>query len=192
MNRFCYLIIFCFCLVSCTSTPHPLGKPLPALSFDYLEPYLVHGGSVRIEQSFVPNRQNQILAGQMVEAPEKILMRYAQSRFNTEAGDHRLVFDLKNASLVKNSDHNNMADFFLGRAEDHYTLDLFIVMTPIRADGHRAAPFTIRLKRNLTFSQNVSVAEREFRQFEFFEKMITDIDTQVTHLVKHKMTADYF
>jgi len=48
------------------------------------------------------------------------------------------------------------------------------------------------LKRRLSIAQNESLATREFRQFEMLEKAISDLDHSVTHMVKNKMTAEYF
>jgi hypothetical protein len=213
------VISLCLCanllLAGCSHNAHPTGKPLPQLSFDHLNPYAIHGGAVRIQQSFVEHPQSKAISTTFPIVPAELLQRYAAKRFVTqqnangqhgehgEHGEHgqqhrqlgvqdRLVFDIKDASLSRMSDPEGLVNFFSGLAEDYYTLHIDIAMTPIRADGHRAAPFTVKLNRRLSLAHNLSLAERQFRQFEFLETALTDIDQSITQLVKHKLTAQYF
>ena len=142
------------------------------------------GGSVRVQQSFRPDEAMQALATEFPIEPEKLVQRYANKRFVTGMDSpHKLVFDIQNAALSKLSDKENMVSFLAGSAEDVYVLDIFIAMTPIRADGQRAAPFTVKVQRQLIMSQNISLAEREFRQFEMLEQAMFDVDQVVSDMV---------
>lgn len=188
-NIFLVAVLF---LIGCSYAENPMGKPLPKLSYENLNPYSVHRGSVIIQQSFKPDEQTKRLSAELPVAPDRIIQRYASRRFITGGTSAKLVFDIQDATLVKVADEDNLVGFLSGAAEDYYKFNVFIAMTPIRADGKRAAPFTIKLNRQLIVSQNASVAEREFRQFEFLEKMIADIDRTVSDMVINKMTAEYF
>lgn len=179
-------------LMGCSYDSHPMGKPLPTLTYENLNPYAIHGGAVRVQQSFRPDAQTIKLASEFPVAPDKLIQRYAGKRFVTGGAPFKLVFDIQGASLSKVEDEDNIVGFLSGTAEDYYKLNIFIAMTPIRADGHRVAPFTIKLSRQLFIPQNASVAEREFRQFEMLEKAILDIDHTVSDMVQNKMTAEYF
>lgn len=191
MNKFFFLITTIF-LIGCSYDSHPMGKPLPRLSYDNLNPYAIHGGSVRVQQSFHPDPQTIKLATEFPIAPDALIQRYANRRFVTEGAPPKLIFDIQKATLSKVADEDNLVGFLSGAAEDYYKLDIFITMTPIRADGQQVDPFTIKLRRQLLVPQNASLAEREFRQFEMLEKAILDIDRTVSDMVQNKMTAQYF
>lgn len=179
--------------MGCSYQSHPMGKPLPTLTYENLQPFVVQGGSVRVQQSFVPDQQTQEIASMFPIAPDKLIQRYANKRFVTNRVlPPKLVFDIQQASLTKIADEENLVGFLSGAAEDYYKLYIKIAMTPIRADGQAIDPFTIKLTRQLFIPQNASVAEREFRQFEMLEKAILDIDRTVSDMVQHKMTANYF
>lgn len=184
------------CLFSaCSHNAQPAGKPLPQMTYAHLNAYSIHGGAVRIQQSFVADEQTKKLASEFPIAPDRLIQKYANKRFVTSGTTgmlEKLVFDIQNASLKKVEDEANLVGFLSGSAEDVYQLTVLIAMTPVRADGQRAAPFTVHLQRQIGISQNASLAEREFRQFEMLENAITEIDNAVTNLVQNQMTAEYF
>ena len=179
-------------LSGCSHKTHPAGKPLPKLSYEHINPITIHGGSVRIQQSFQPSEENKQAEAQCSFALSDVLRTYASQRFVQNTQPERLVFDIKNAALKKVSDQGNLVGFLSGRAEDLYTLDILIAMTPVRRDGHRAAPFTLTHKQTLALPQNISVAEREFRQFEMMESAVAQLDAKINEMVTTQMTAEYF
>lgn len=181
-----------FVVVACTHNPHPLGKPLPNLTYDNLTPYNIQGGSVIIKQSFQPTPKMQEIANKFPVAPDILIKRYASKRFVTTGVPAKLIFDIQNAALRKISDEDNLVGFLSGASEDAYELNIMVAMTPIRQDGQQAKPFTIKVTRHIYMQQNSSLAEREFRQFEMLEKAIKKMDETVTDMVQNKMTAEYF
>ena len=182
-------------LVACSHNPQPLGKPLPVLSYAHLNPMAVHGGTVRVQQSFRPTQAQQETLNQFALDPAKVIQTYANKRFlrSRDTGHaEKLIFDVQDASVTKVSDEENLVGFLSGQAEDVFILDVLIHMTPVRTDGHRAAPFKVAHKSKLALSQGLSVAEREFRQFEAVEKMMASIDKKIIEMIKYEMTPDYF
>ncbi len=181
------------CLVGCTHNAKPLGKPLPNLTYENLNPYLVSGGRVRIQQSFQPDLETKKYAARFPIAPDALINRYANRRFVTSPQyPEKLVFDIKQAKISKVSDEDNLVGFLSGSSYDFYKMNISIAMTPVRADGQRAAPFTIKFTKDIHVPQNASVAEREVMQFEVLEKMMLQIDSVVTDMVQNKMTPEYF
>jgi len=65
-RKFLYLSLF-LVLVGCTHNPQPLGKPLPTLTYNHLNSYSIHGGSVRVQQSFRPDEAMQALATELCQ-----------------------------------------------------------------------------------------------------------------------------
>ena len=182
-------------LMGCSHNPQPLGKPLPKLSYAHLNPMAVHGGTVRIQQSFRPTQVQQETLNQFALTPAEVLKSYANKRFlrSRDTGHaEKLVFDVQDASVTKVSDEENLIGLLSGKGEDIFIVDVLIHMTPVRNDGHRAAPFKVAHKQKLSLPQNISVAEREFRQFEAIEKMMNSIDKKIIEMVQYEMTPEYF
>lgn len=181
------ILCTCLLLIGCAQSPHPMGKPLPQLTYENLNAYTPYGGGVEIQQSFKPDTQTTKIAQAFPVAPDALLQRYAAHRFDQYKRPIKMVFDIKKASLLKKSDEDNLIGFLSGASEDSYLLDIYITMSPVEAGGFFSEPFTIALKRELFLPQRLSLAEREFRQFEFLEQAMNDIDGVVTKFVTEKM-----
>lgn len=190
--NFIILFLVIFTIGGCMYSTEPLGKPLPNLSYDNLTPYVVGGGATQIRQSFIPDKQTIELSKHFPIAPDKLIQRYARKRFLTNGSPVKLDFDIRKASLRKVADADNIVGFLSGAAEDYYKLDILIAMTPIRHDGQKVEPFTIKLHREMFVPQNASLAEREMRQFELLEKAIQQIDMKLSDMVLNHMTPNYF
>lgn len=178
------LITFILVLGACSSTPHPIGKPLPSLSFTHLNPYSPYNGAVEIRQSAKLNERTKVAISEFVKAPEALIKQYAQSRFVTAGRPVKSIFDIEKLSLNKKTDADNIMGILSGAAADYYTLDLLIAIYPLR-NGQATQPYTITIKRELLIPDQSSLAEKEIRQFEFLERIIADIDKTVTGFMPH-------
>lgn len=183
-----YFLICCaLCLSACTQNPQPLGKPLPNLTYEHLNPYRPYGGGVHVVQSFQADKRTTETAKEFPISPEVLLQKYAYSRFDRYQRPLKLVFDVQKVALTKKSDADNIVGFLSGAAENSYLLDIAIALTPIDQGQVVSEPFTINMKRELFLPQRLSIAEREFRQFEFLETAMTDIDKVVTQFYNARM-----
>jgi hypothetical protein len=175
-------------LLACSHEPSPMGKPLPDLSYDYLNPYMVLNGRVDIRQSFKPDLNTKEAVKRFVIAPDQLLKRYADNRFVvTENLPIKMVFDVRRAALIQRFVEKNPIGFLTGQNAEYYTLDIVLGLSEVTADGRLKAPYTISLKRELRLAENLSLSEKEFRQFEFLEHVMTDIDRGVNDILKNKM-----
>lgn len=183
------LLLVCFILVlsACAQNPQPLGKPLPELTYEHLNAYRPYGGGVTVKQSYQADVKTMEVVKEFPVAPNILLQKYASHRFDTYQRPIKLIFDVRKAVLTKKSDEDNLVGFLSGAAENSYLLDVFITMTPVDNGQGISEPFTIKLKRELFLPQRLSIAEREFRQFEFLEQVIIDIDKVVTEFVTARM-----
>ena len=173
------------CIAACSSVDTPMGKPLPELTYSNLNPYSVFGGSVLVRES---HKENAVAQTQnFVIAPDALLHRYAMNRFFTEGGPQKMVFDIRKASVKHDVKETGVMGFVSGSDKDIYYLDILIAMSVVKLDGSLNKPYTITIQRELEVSQNASIAEREFAQFEFLEKAMTDIDRAVTEIVTNKL-----
>lgn len=142
-------------------------------------------------QSFQPSPRGIKTMREFPVELSSLITRYANSRFETQERAPqkpiKLVFDIQKASIIKQSDEENLVGFLSGAAENYYLLDVKLALFPLNARGEKLEPFTIKLKRELFLPQRISLAEREFRQFEFLEKVMIDIDRTITEFYNARM-----
>lgn len=176
------VIIGMTCLLAgCSSTPSPMGKPLPSFDYSALTPYTVQQGRVEVRKSYTEYvRPTQ---ASFIRSPELTIENYALSRFDLVTGVRRMVFDVQKLSLTQSVQKLKYFDSLFGSERDVYALDLFISIIPVTQSGKAQAPYTINMDRTLTLPPNLSISEREFRQFEFLEKVMSDLDKAVTEIV---------
>lgn len=184
-----YLIVLLLTLFisGCAQNPHPLGKPLPKLTYEHLTPYHILGGTTLVRQTYVPDVRTVSTVKGFPVSPAELLKRYAAHRFVVGENPVKMVFDVQNASLVKFTDEENVVGFLTGSAEDRYLMNIYITMSPVNAHGGLSKPFTIDMKRELFIPHNTSLAAKDIAQFEFLEKAIVDIDKIVSEMVEQRL-----
>lgn len=174
-------------LVGCTQNPQPLGKPLPQLTYENLQPLTPWQGAVNIRQSFRPDVRAIEAAKEFKTPPDVLLQRYAGHRFMTEGRPVKLVFDIRDATVIKKTDEENLIGFLSGASKDTYVLTYAIRMLPVDENGAEKDPFIINMKRELFIPHRSSLSDREYLQFEFLENAIHDIDKIVSEMVNTRM-----
>lgn len=176
------LAFVCVLAVSaCTSTPSPMGKPLPHFDYSALNPYFIRQGHAEIKESYLQyKRPNQ---PDFVRSPEITFNNYAYNRFDTKAGKRRLVFDIQRLNLIRSKQELKYFESLFGDQKDVYMLDFVVAMVPVDSAGKTYAAYTISFKKRLVLTPDMSVAEREFRQFEFLETVMSTLDKGVTEIV---------
>lgn len=164
-----------------------MGKPLPQLDYSHLQPFSPYGGNVEVRQSAKISQRTQEALYNFILSPSFLIKNYASHRFSTKerAPDRpfRTVFDIQKLTLIKKTEDENLMGILSGAAADYYTLDLLIALYPVALDGRLTQPYTIKIKRELLVQDQLSLAEKEFRQFEFLEKIIADIDKTVVSFI---------
>ncbi len=192
MNRFGVLIMTALMtslLMGCTLNSNPKGMPLPNLDFSYIEPYRVFNGAVEIKQDFSPNAKTNEALRSFVTAPHVIINDYAQNRFVTakENLPVRMVLNIEKADVLKTTMNQGMIGFLTGDNQDAYHLDILITLAEIDLNGRIKEPYHISISRKISLSENLTLAERDFHQFEFLEKMMRDLDKAVNKILFKKM-----
>lgn len=179
--------IFGVGISGCTITDHSAAKPLPDLTFDYLTPLAVNNGATRITQSFQAGEMTRKTTPEFGQSPALLLKRYANQRFITTGAPQTFVFNIKKARLTKTTSNTDALNFMIGLSIDVYTVEIFLELSLLQSNNQKAQPHTIYYEQKLTVSSNVTLEEREYAQFQFYEKMITDIDRAVTDIVQNKL-----
>ncbi len=180
MHKFITLSIACL-LAGCSSSPNPMGKPLPSFDYSALTPYTVQKGRVEVRKNYTEYERP--AQASFIRSPELTLENYALSRFDLVTGVRHMVFDVQKLSMTKTTQKLKYFDSLFGNERDVYSFNLFITMIPVANDGTARTPYTINMDRTLTLPPDLSISEREFRQFEFLEKIMSDLDKAVTQIV---------
>lgn len=177
-------------LLGCTVIDHTGAKPLPDLTFNHLKAYSIKGGSTRITQSFKPDEMTRRVSNEFGQSPAFLLKRYANDRFVVDGQNNlptTFVFNIKTAKLTKNTSDTDPLNFMIGISIDTYNLEVLLELSLMQADGQQAAPHTIYYEQKLVVSSNVTLEEREFAQFEFYERMMSDIDRAISDIIMNKL-----
>ena len=98
-----------------------------------------------------------------------------------------MMFDIRRATLRQRFVEKNPIGFLTGDNAEFYTLDILVALSEVTPAGQVKAPYTISLVRELRLAENLSLSQREFREFEFLEKVMSDIDRGVNDILKNKM-----
>jgi hypothetical protein len=151
------------------------------MDYSALTPYTIKQGHVEIRNSFL--QYERPAQAEFVRSPEVTLQNYSSKRFNTRTGPKKMVFDIQRLSLTHKREEMQYFDSLFGNEKDVYNFDFFAALIPINNQGLAEQPYTISMDRQLVLTPDYSVAEREFRQFEFLEKAISDLDRAVTDIV---------
>ncbi len=180
------LLLLCLFLApACTRPYAPLGKPVPSFSYNHLGEMRAHNGAVRVERSNVQSaHKNKDFIGN----PYEVLSSYADHRFDQNLElPLRLIFNIQRANLIKTLPEQNMFERLTFQDREQYQLLIDIEMTPVSQQGELQKPYTIEMDRVLQLSENISLSQKEFRQFEFLEKAMTDIDRAVVDILTNRL-----
>jgi len=176
-----FLLIAVLFVTACTSSPSPMGKPLPSFDYSALTPYTIQQGYVEVRNSYL--QYERPTQADFIRSPDVTVQNYTSQRFNRQKGMKRMVFDVQKLSLTKEIKDLKYFDSMFGDQKEIYKLNLFVAMIPISEAGQAGKPYTITMNREMTLTPDHSIAAREFRQFEFLEKAMSDLDAAVTDIV---------
>lgn len=169
--------LFLICVSACALPPSPTGKPVPALSFIHLRPISVADGRMTIYQTASPS---DIWQGSLID-PAHLILTYARQRFDTSlekkiTGD----FTLTDLRFVKQEQRSSQSwGAFLFQEQEVYDFSATIQLSFL----HHQTPYQITINEKLVLSEKDSLAERDYKQFEFFESIMGDLDRAVMDII---------
>jgi len=185
--RFLVFMLVIVFLPGCSTSPAPMGKPLPQLDFRSLAPVTVANGAVAIEGGDAKAGGNEVF----IINPRAAINAYAENRFRTGGAVTRMIFDIRTAQITKTENAGAGFSLFDNNKREVYDMEILLYLTPLTRQGAVTQPYTIAMNRSLVLPYNTSLAEREFRQFEFLEKVIQDIDAAVMDIVTNKINPNF-
>lgn len=168
---------------ACTRMPAPVGKPLPALTFDALSPLSVQGGSAHIKMDFSQAKEE----ADFILSPRAVVSDYISHRFNNDRTDPvTFVIDVLQVDLAKSLQSKEFLGALNVKDDEIYTLVINVALFPVN-DGYQQEPYQVTINRKLVLSEYLSLSEKEIRQFEFLEKAIHDLDKAITQIVAERL-----
>ena len=183
--KFIFLSICLVGTVSCTRSEAPLGKPVPSLSYNHLGAVRVSGGAVQVNKPEVRPVSD---IGDFVADPYEVLSTYADRRFYQDSKlSPRMVFQINQAEIKKIIPTKTAFERLTFQEEEQYHLLIDISMFPISEKSKSSAPYGINIDRTLKLSENLSLSQKEFRQFEFIEKAMSDIDRAIMDIITNRI-----
>ncbi len=176
-----FSLLILLVIMGCTQPPSPMGKPLPHFDYSALTPYKIREGKVGIKKTY--QAYPRLTQADFIRSPDMTVEQYAISRFETDNGIQKMVFDIQKLSMTKQKQKMSFFNSLFGNEKEIYHFELFIAMIPLNIQGRAEKPYTVQIDRKLILTPDYSIAEREFRQFEFLEKNMNDLDRAVNNII---------
>jgi hypothetical protein len=180
--RFILLSLSLFPL-ACASTPHPEGKPLPALTFSYMQGIPVN---VRhIEVVAPPARE----PSGFVLSPGKTFQDYLNARFSAQGQRDILRAVVTEADVMssRKSSGGRVRKFLEIDGHDVYQVNMTVRLEHVTDSGQVLYSRELKAARTMNITEHASVAAREQHQFRGMEQMLREMDARITAIVLNEM-----
>lgn len=170
-------------LAACTYA-HPNASP--QLTFSQYTPMNLNAQNVGVEEAYIQPNDPQDVSGQFVLAPSEAIKRYAANRFHSSGattGSFSVVIEDARVHMRQIDQRNKVLEWSGVGKEDEYRLmmQLRVVAQPDGFNGRQST--TIKMDRTLIMPSSIDLAERELRQTQFLEKLISDVDARVEEAI---------
>lgn len=180
-----FLNIGLFVLSSCVSLNAPEGKPLPSMTFSHLERLSLNVGSIVREQGEISIERD--IADLFALRPDQVFENYVMHRFLPTPGygnsQLRLIYDIHITQDYERSEYKAASWAGVG-GRDAYILQISVLIVGQDLQRFASLQTSINATQKVSVSEHTSVAERELKQFEAFEKMMSQLDNQLLHVLK--------
>jgi len=168
---------------ACVNFKYPESKPMPALNFTNLEPYRLNNGGADVVAVAYRSDETIKAEQEIGFSPTNTMTRYLINRFDTITPTKTLMVQIEKSELSKKTEQTGPLEFMVGLTKDHYFMDMEVALYPLDKALQQQSPYRLTLKQELVMSENVSLADRERRLFEWMEEAITKMDTGITDIV---------
>jgi hypothetical protein len=170
---------------ACVTGPQPGGRPLPSLTFSELPPLTVSNvNSVTVEDRYDPSADVNDISARFPGPPNKLLATYAHQRLQPDGGLGTLHFIIEDAHVFqkKEEQENSVARALRLGESDEYKVGMKVTLA-ISYPDHAGPSSTLTFGRSTYIPRGDTLAEKEFKQLEFLEKLMKDVDKSVTNAV---------
>lgn len=183
-----FVLFVCLALTAC-SDQH--GKPLPQLTYEHVQPVIVSYQLVSVENRFDPKLYPADRSSHFFMSPHLAIEEFLRARIQPSVIDHRGMFRVVLDEAIvyyrqKESD-NRFGRWFDVAGQDEYEISVKMRLLPDLQNGPLIDGRVLSFTRTATFSEHVSIAEREQIQMHAMEALIEDVNYGVTEILRDKM-----
>ena len=189
--RSIFVLFFVLILTACTSSSQQHGKPLPQLTFDHVQPLTVSYQLVSVENRYDPKLYPDDRSSHFFMSPHIAVEEFLRARIQPSVVDHegrfRVVIDEAIVTYRQKESENRFGRWFDLAGSDEYDIAVSLRLLPDAYAGPVIDGRVLKFTRTASFSEHVSIAEREAIQLKAIEALIADINVGVTRILTETM-----
>lgn len=154
----------------------------PQLTFANYAPLTLNVQSSNVTEAYTNPNDPDDVSSQFVLAPAEAIKRYAANRFRASGtGNGQFTIEIQDSRVhlrqIKQQSKVLAAMDAGTEDEYHVWLQLRVISTPSGFNGSQST--TIKMDRTLVMRSSVTLAEREMKQVQFLEQLVSDVDKRV-------------
>lgn len=186
MNRVITVLCFlCLAVVEagCTFSSSVEGKPLPNLTFEHIAPLQVNVRDIEIINLYDPKKDSKDISSTFPTPPDIAVKRYAENRLQANGKRGALKFIIEDSYIHHRyiESEGIVSKWLKLEGKDRYDVTMDIRFYIEYPDGRQSPHSVLKTERYISIPESVSIAEREFEQLGFIERLTEDIDQVVTN-----------
>lgn len=176
---------------ACTMTGNPEQRPLPSLTGQFSQPFMINASNVIIDNRYDPLSNPKDVSTTFPTPPDLALKRYAETRIKPAGGEGVLRFIIEDASVLKETrpSPSEVARWFNMDDKDRYIAEIKLVLLRegVAATVPGAIQSNMRVERTLTIAESTSLAERDNLLQGFVSDLLRDIDKAVVEALRNTL-----
>lgn len=160
-----------------------IGKPLPKLTFQHLEPVTLKVSELEILNSYMPDSDENDESSRFPTPPDIAMKRYLERRWQGAGQDFAqagsMIFEVLDARVAYQviNKQQGLRALWTDSAEDIFEVTVMLGLTYVNAEGRSAGEQVFTFERRLSLPQSMPIAQREHYMLRFTEDLITQIDS---------------
>ncbi len=164
----------------------PPETAFPELTFDHRPPLSFDVARIEVEQAYQPQVEPPHVEQQMPLPPAAAAARWARDRLRAGGGEGRLVFTVREASVIERplEKTGGLAGLWTVDQSERYDVRLVMTMTLYNGFGAQEASATVTATRSATVPEDASLNQREAIWFALVEKLMRDSDHQLEETLR--------
>jgi hypothetical protein len=170
-------------LAACNSGPVPESPP----QVDFSKLQMV---AIPINVSTINTHIREMkVGGAFVADPVEVMQKYLKARYEPRGMQDSLEVTIEEASVTKTEKaaDSKVARYFNVGGQDVYNITLRVRFDYVETGGRLIYGRVYTAKRQMGISQHASIAEREQREVEGLEKMLTELDVRIRTMILNDM-----
>lgn len=182
MMKHLFIFLSFILVASCTSSPNSTGKPLADITFQHLSPLVLNVQNINTQDHTKMNSY----PDHFYVPVSDLFHNYTKTRFKASGmSSYELDIDLEEMAVeYQQRDSDSKFANFVGVARtDQYTVNMQVNLSLSNPQTGELKGRKINVRRVMSISEHVSIAERELRQMQGVEEMFKDLDKGIVEVL---------